>query len=186
MMINRQSGKIEPAGFLLICLILLALAAKRHETSFVTKAEEADEKAVVIQIRGDVPFKGTYIFDRPPGDAEWLPGFLKQFYPQDARTQSELPNGTRTLIEITKTNKGWAIVRKGIPAYQKLTLGIPLSLNRETEEGLTAIPGIGPQAAKILITERRKRGGFKNINELKSVKGIGPAIFQKIKPFLSL
>ena len=93
---------------------------------------------------------------------------------------------SHSLIEIKKNNKDCSLSRKEIPAHQKLTLGIPISVNLETEEGLTALPGIGPQTAKKLICERQIRGGFKSLDELKTLPGLGKGTFQKIKPFLTL
>ncbi len=73
-----------------------------------------------------------------------------------------------------------------IDAYKKITLGIPISINRESEEGLCAIPGIGPSLAKRIVEERRKKGGFKSKKELLEVKGIGKRLFKKILPYISL
>ena len=71
-------------------------------------------------------------------------------------------------------------------AFHKLTLGIPISLNRESEEGLTAIPGIGSELAKAIVRERSKRDGFKEWEEILSIRGIGPKLFNKIKAHAGL
>ena len=60
-----------------------------------------------------------------------------------------------------------------ISSFHKLTLGIPISLNSETEIGLTAIRGIGPKPAKNILEEKDKRGGFKSPGDLITVPGIG-------------
>jgi competence protein ComEA len=73
-----------------------------------------------------------------------------------------------------------------LPAYQKMTLGIPLNLNSESIEGLTAIPGIGKSLANRIVNERIKRNGFKDINELRSIAGIGEKTFLKIAPHVTL
>ncbi|MDX9720250.1 MAG: helix-hairpin-helix domain-containing protein [Myxococcota bacterium] len=48
---------------------------------------------------------------------------------------------------------------------------------------LVTLPGIGPGKAEKLIAFREKRG-FKRLSELKRVKGIGPATFDKMKGML--
>ncbi len=68
----------------------------------------------------------------------------------------------------------------------KLTLRMPLSLNRESEQGLSAIPGIGFGLAGSIVEERERRGGFKTVEEITAVRGIGPALYRKIKPHLTL
>jgi competence protein ComEA len=71
-------------------------------------------------------------------------------------------------------------------AFYKITLGIPISLNKESETGLTAIPGIGPGLAKAIVRERSERGGFQHLRDVLSVKGIGPKLYEKIKPYVIL
>jgi competence protein ComEA len=73
-----------------------------------------------------------------------------------------------------------------IPAFYKFTLGIPISLNRESEEGLTAVPGIGPKLAGAIVRYRDTRGGYKALSEIKDVPGIGDKTYKKILPYLEL
>ncbi len=73
-----------------------------------------------------------------------------------------------------------------ISAFNKMTLGLPVSINREGLEGLTAVPGIGPKIAESIVRARDKRGGFESLEEIKSVRGIGPALFRRIRPYIVL
>ncbi|MDP6179669.1 MAG: helix-hairpin-helix domain-containing protein [Desulfatiglandales bacterium] len=59
-------------------------------------------------------------------------------------------------------------------------------MNRETEEGLTALPGIGLGLAKAIVRKRSKRGGFESLDEIVSINDIGHRLYDKIKPFLML
>jgi competence protein ComEA len=49
----------------------------------------------------------------------------------------------------------------------------PLNLNTATQAQLDTLPGVGPQLAAAIIKERDRRGGFRSVNELSSVRGIG-------------
>jgi competence protein ComEA len=60
-----------------------------------------------------------------------------------------------------------------------------LNLNTATLDQLTALPGIGPKTAQLILEYRTKSGGFKKIEELMNVKGIGEKSFLKIKPLVS-
>jgi competence protein ComEA len=71
-------------------------------------------------------------------------------------------------------------------AFHKMALGLPLSINTESEEGLTALPGIGAILAKAIVEERGKRGGFKNLDEIMKVPGIGLKLYRKIRPYIIL
>ena len=71
-------------------------------------------------------------------------------------------------------------------AFQKMTLGLHVSINLESLEGLTAVPGIGPGFAGLIVRERDIRGGFKSLNEIKSIRGIGPGLYKRVRPYLVL
>ena len=73
-----------------------------------------------------------------------------------------------------------------INSFHKITLGIPISINEESEEGLTAIPGIGPKLACAIIKEREKRGGFKHLYEIASINGIGSSLYRRIIKYIEL
>ncbi|UGQ29331.1 ComEA family DNA-binding protein [Acinetobacter calcoaceticus] len=59
-------------------------------------------------------------------------------------------------------------------------------LNQANVDELQKLKGIGGKKAQAIVEYRQKNGGFKNIDEFKNVKGIGPAIFEKNKTRLSL
>lgn len=56
-----------------------------------------------------------------------------------------------------------------------------VNINTATEAELDQLPGIGPVKAKAIIAERNKSGDFKSIDDIKRVKGIGDATFDKLK-----
>ncbi|MBY7663669.1 helix-hairpin-helix domain-containing protein [Staphylococcus agnetis] len=59
----------------------------------------------------------------------------------------------------------------------------PINLNLAQSSDLTEIPGIGPSKAELIINYREEKGGFKTVEELKEVKGIGEKTFEKLKPY---
>ena len=61
-----------------------------------------------------------------------------------------------------------------------------VSLNSATIDELMQLPGIGEVKAKAIIAYREENGGFKSIEELLEVNGIGESTFNKIKDQLSL
>jgi competence protein ComEA len=48
-----------------------------------------------------------------------------------------------------------------------------VNLNTATQTDLEALPGIGPVLAGAIIDERERRGGFRSVQELRDVDGIG-------------
>lgn len=62
-----------------------------------------------------------------------------------------------------------------------LTVGGRLDLNRATAEDLAQLQGVGPSLAKAIVDERTRRGGFKTIDEVDGVPGVGPARLETLK-----
>jgi len=61
-----------------------------------------------------------------------------------------------------------------------------ISLNSATKEELMTLSGIGEAKAEDIIDYRNKNGGFKNIEEIKNIKGIGDSMFDKIKDHITI
>jgi competence protein ComEA len=56
-----------------------------------------------------------------------------------------------------------------------------INLNVATQAQLEELPGIGPALASAIIAERDRRGGFRSINELRDVRGIGEQRFADLR-----
>lgn len=61
-----------------------------------------------------------------------------------------------------------------------------LNLNSATLEQLDSLPGVGRAVAERILEYRQKNGGFKKIEELMNVKGIGEKSFLKLKPLITV
>ena len=61
-----------------------------------------------------------------------------------------------------------------------------ISINKADRDDLTKLPGVGSITANTIIEYREKYNGFKSLDELMNVKGIGKKKYEKIKPYISL
>lgn len=61
-----------------------------------------------------------------------------------------------------------------------------VNINSASETELVALPGIGPSKAKAIAEYRQQQGGFKSIDDLQQVKGIGPATLEKLRARVTL
>ena len=61
-----------------------------------------------------------------------------------------------------------------------------ININTATKAELTSLSGIGDAKAEDIINYRTQNGNFKSIDDIKNVKGIGDAIFAKIKDYITV
>lgn len=72
-------------------------------------------------------------------------------------------------------------------------LGIPMTLlaagevdiNTADKETLMTLSGVGESFAQKIITYRERNGGFKTVQELTNIRGIGPGLVEKNRDILT-
>ena len=72
------------------------------------------------------------------------------------------------------------------PSKSNAAAPTPVNLNTATAAQLEKLPGVGVRTAKLIIEHREKNGGFKKIEELMNIKGIGEKSFLKLKPMVTV
>ena len=75
------------------------------------------------------------------------------------------------------------------PARQAGASAMPasvLNLNTATAAQLEGLPGIGKAVADRIVEYRQKSGGFKKVEDLMNVRGIGEMSFLKLKPLITV
>lgn len=64
--------------------------------------------------------------------------------------------------------------------------GGPVDLNSATVEQLDALPGVGPVLAQRIVDWRTQHGGFRSVDDLQQVSGIGDSKFADLKPLVTV
>jgi competence protein ComEA len=62
----------------------------------------------------------------------------------------------------------------------------PLDLNLAAAADLERLPGIGPAIAKAILDARDRMGGFRSVDDLLEVRGIGPAKLEALRELVTV
>lgn len=174
-------------GWLAFLLVILGLNFMKAMPTPSARWGSLCDRPLFVQVEGDVPYPGVYELCK----RDRLEDALVRAMGQDRH--GSVPEGLDAIslhsgvgIVVLSTGTGRIFSEKEMSAFHKMTLGIPISLNRESPDGLTAIPGIGPVLAGRIVNERSKREGFKHLEEILGVSGIGPELYGKIRAYGTL
>jgi competence protein ComEA len=88
-------------------------------------------------------------------------------------------------LQVYVPRKGEAVVTPKSSAGSS-ALTSPININTANLEELDKLPGIGPAIAQAIIDYRTQTGPFKTIEAINEVKGIGDALFAKIKDSITV
>ena len=184
----RKRKNFNGTGGLLLLLLLLFLNFLGNPLRLSSPDGPQPAKEVFVEVAGDVNNPGVYAFNHPPYPAEVTDragGLRDPGIGELPREAVPLTSGSKIII--TRALKEEATIAKNkMSAFYRLTLGIPISINTDTLQGLTAVPGIGPKTAGAIIMARERKGRFTQLKDLMTVRGISDAVYARISPYLTL
>ncbi len=91
----------------------------------------------------------------------------------------------RTRALQTKKGAGASKASMGREAH-RLANGRKIDINGAGVSELELLPGIGPSLAQRIVDHRNKKGPFSSVAQVEEVKGIGPGIIGKLRPFIQV
>ena len=72
------------------------------------------------------------------------------------------------------------------PAGSAQKVSTPVNINTATAEELQTLRRIGPAMAQRIIAWREAHGGFRSVDELDAVPGIGPSMLENLRPLVTV
>lgn len=178
--------------FILILLSLLLSACYRSPQIVIESTPTSSEAPaeIFVHVAGEVHLPGLYKL--PPGsrvaDALRLAG--------GATSEADLDS--LNLASLLKDGEKIVVPKKAPPesfqqssqtgAVNSSTESNPqkININTATAKELESLPGIGPVLAQRIVDYRAQKGGFKSIEEIKEVSGIGDKKFEAIKDLITV
>lgn len=135
---------------------------------------------VLVQVAGEVTRPGVY---RVTGGAR-----VQEAVERAGGLTSRADQAGINLVARVQDGQQIVVPRKGAdaPAAGAGSAGAgasqgPVSLSSATAAQLETLDGIGPTLAKRIVDYRQAHGGFRSIDELRQVQGIGEKRFEALK-----
>ena len=146
-----------------------------------TSGTQGGDAVVVVHVAGAVTHPGVVELDdgaRVIDAIEAAGGALATADLDRLNLAAKLTDGQRVLVQNVGDPPAPDVATGGEqPAPPGESPGALVDLNTATSEQLEELPGIGPALAEAILTERERRGGFRNVLELRDVRGIGEKRF---------
>ena len=177
----------------LLALLMLGLLYFRfYHNPLPSPAEEVFHE-VAIEVAGEVKTPGIQLFRETPtlrSVLEKAGGFKEASLQGNGSLSERLETGTLVTVAGKTSLKGSdaeiRVTLGRMEAKKLLVFSIPLNLNRVSVEDLCLIPGIGEPLAREIVTYRDRRKGFRSVEELKNIKGIGETKMDAVRNYFTV
>lgn len=142
--------------------------------------QEAERIAVEITDNGSAD--GIYFLPKTTAIAE-----LSKITGNDMLTHPGLAD-TRfsSGSAISLSAEGGVLKITELSSVKRLALGLPIDLNRASEEDLLLVPGIGERMAAQIVQLRQSRGKFERLSDLTVVRGIKDRKLRELEKYLTI
>lgn len=210
-MLERLNDNIKPwifvVLFTLVCSVTVAVATRCSAGSVDFTEATVTIPKIKIYIKGEIKNPGLYEIDANVRLSELISiagGETTEADIDRLNLAAILQDGTTVIIpkmdsddEIeqytAQTDQkiyqvGYVSEKNGqtdSSSSDKITSG-SININTATAAGLMRLPGVGESTANKIISYRESNGGFKAIEEIMNVSGIGEKKFEAMKQFLAV
>lgn len=181
-MSSYHGGLFTLLLILLVAWLMNSLSSLQGDHGPVVAGSE-----ICVFITGAVEHGGVYVFGREPSLSEVIRragGLSEKPIHRLAATLDRIAHGTS--VHVSSEDGSIELTPNSIPAFYRITLGIPLSLNTASEEELEAVPYIGPSLAKAIVQYRSLHGPFSAVEQIKALPGVGNVRYSTIKPYVGI
>lgn len=146
---------------------------------------KANKSYIVVEVKGEVTRPDVYELEEGSIVKELIDmagGLTKEADISRINRAKKLQNHELVVIGNINDKENMNMIEESSEAeYDGL-----ININSANLEELKKISGVGDVKAQSIIEYREKNGGFKSIDEIKNIDGIGEKTFEKIKDKITI
>ncbi|HFI0067795.1 TPA: helix-hairpin-helix domain-containing protein [Streptococcus suis] len=195
------------AGLLLTTFLIFSQPAKSDQTGLTdfpqteqtsssselveeTSAEASEESSqLVVDVKGAVAKPGLYTLvagARVNDAVEAAGGLISQADPKSVNLAQKLSD--EAVVYVASKDENISVVTSTTASSAMSQEGneSKVNLNTATEADLQTISGIGAKRAADIVAYREANGGFKSVDDLNNVSGIGDKTMESIRPYVTV
>lgn len=157
-----------------------------EETS--TEASE-DPSQLVVDVKGAVAKPGLYTLEegsRVNDAVDAAGGLTSQADPKSINLAQKLSDEAVVYVASKDENVSVVASTTASSAMSQEGNESKVNLNTATEADLQTISGIGAKRAADIVAYREANGGFKSVDDLNNVSGIGDKTMESIRPYVTV
>ncbi|HEL2430933.1 TPA: helix-hairpin-helix domain-containing protein [Streptococcus suis] len=162
----------------------------QEQTEEISTEVSEEPSQLVVDVKGAVDKPGLYTLEagaRVNDAVEAAGGLTSQADPKSINLAQKLSD--EAVVYVASKDENISVVtsttaRSAMSPEEKSTSLV--NLNTATEADLQTISGIGAKRATDIIAYREANGGFKSVDDLNNVSGIGDKTMESIRPYVTV
>ncbi|AZR98734.1 competence protein [Streptococcus suis] len=165
-------------------------SSSQEQLEEVSTEESEEPSQLVVDVKGAVAKPGLYTLeaDARVNDAvEAAGGLTSQADPKSINLAQKLSD--EAVVYVASKDENISVVAStttsSAMSQEEKTTSL-VNLNTATEADLQTISGIGAKRAADIIAYREANGGFKSVDDLNNVSGIGDKTMESIRPYVTV
>lgn len=165
-------------------------ASSSQEQTEETSTEVSKEPSqLVVDVKGAVAKPGLYTLEegsRVNDAVDAAGGLTSQADPKSINLAQKLSDEAVVYVASKDENVSVVASTTASSAMSQEGNESKVNLNTATEADLQTISGIGAKRAADIIAYREANGGFKSVDDLNNVSGIGDKTMESIRPYVTV
>ncbi|MBY4986691.1 helix-hairpin-helix domain-containing protein [Streptococcus suis] len=163
--------------------------SSQEQTDGSSTASSEEPSQLVVDVKGAVAKPGLYTLAagaRVNDAVKAAGGLTSQSDPKSINLAQKLSDEAVVYVASKDENISVVASTTASPAMSQEGNESKVNLNTATEADLQTISGIGAKRAADIVAYREANGGFKSVDDLNNVSGIGDKTMESIRPYVTV